>query len=246
MNRGERICYIYGLKNPLTDEIRYIGKTIQELSIRLSHHISSAKKGLKYYVYNWIRKLLREGVTPELELLEMGLHRDCLVKEKEYIKKYGDRLCNTTNGGESGRLNSNYKWSDTTRELRRRNAISTRKYNLLILDTKLNIIRHFTSRLLLKEYLNIRHSALNNLLANRNLFRKSYYIIRAKDLEQLKKENESGKIRHRKIQISNDKVCKVFNTQKDCANYLNISRGGLSLIVNKKTPNHTGYKITRI
>lgn len=85
---------VYGLRDPETMDIMYIGLTKQYLYKRLAYHIYSASKLL----YNksekdlWIRELLSRGLRPsivEMERLETKDKREAFEKENEYIKQYG-------------------------------------------------------------------------------------------------------------------------------------------------------------
>jgi hypothetical protein len=49
---------IYGLIDPNTNEVRYVGRTRQAATQRLTHHITAAKRGHSRPVYEWIRGLL--------------------------------------------------------------------------------------------------------------------------------------------------------------------------------------------
>lgn len=52
---------IYVLKDPDTNEIRYVGKTIKPLDSRLANHIYHAKKPKhRNKRLNWIRSLLKQ------------------------------------------------------------------------------------------------------------------------------------------------------------------------------------------
>ncbi len=66
---------IYGLYDPRVNSIRYVGKTSMKIGKRLSCHISAAKaiKDLKKasMVNCWMHKLLKEGVRPQIRLLEV-------------------------------------------------------------------------------------------------------------------------------------------------------------------------------
>ena len=42
---------IYALCDPITKVIRYIGKTIVKLNVRLSQHVSASKKGRKNHLH---------------------------------------------------------------------------------------------------------------------------------------------------------------------------------------------------
>lgn len=49
---------IYTLKDPITNEIRYIGRTREsKLYIRLSGHMSMGKSNHNTYKKNWIKKI---------------------------------------------------------------------------------------------------------------------------------------------------------------------------------------------
>ena len=58
---------IYTLKDPLTNEIRYIGKTKYSLVDRLCKHLITYEKNHRA---NWIRKLSKQNLKPIIELLE--------------------------------------------------------------------------------------------------------------------------------------------------------------------------------
>lgn len=61
--------YLYGLRDPRHEGLRYIGKA-KEPRARLSVHISDAKKGRgNPRVGAWIRELLAQDVRPEMVVL---------------------------------------------------------------------------------------------------------------------------------------------------------------------------------
>jgi hypothetical protein len=62
--------FIYTLSDPITKEVRYIGKT-NNPKRRLSAHVSRAiKENSNSHKNNWIRKILKEGNRPTIEVLE--------------------------------------------------------------------------------------------------------------------------------------------------------------------------------
>ena len=98
-----RLGYIYGLRCPLSGEIRYIGQTIKKLNKRLCEHKSDKRHN--QYKINWIQKLEKLELIDSLkiELLEECLQKDLNDKEKLWIKKYkdnGNKLVNLTDGGD--------------------------------------------------------------------------------------------------------------------------------------------------
>jgi hypothetical protein len=96
----KRQIKIYCLKNPISNEIRYIGKTIRSLEIRLKEHIHHANSNnkKKYRVHFWIKSL--NGIKPNIELLEICNENDWEEREKFYISKYNN-LTNLALGGKS-------------------------------------------------------------------------------------------------------------------------------------------------
>lgn len=96
--------FIYSLTDPISNQIRYVGKTIN-LEQRLYNHINHAKS-MKYkrHVYYWINSLLKQGKLPVMEVLE---ECDTYWQEREqyWIEQYKENLCNHTLGGE-GRVGS--------------------------------------------------------------------------------------------------------------------------------------------
>jgi len=52
---------IYTLSHPLTNEIRYVGKTKKILSKRLGEHVSAARKTPMTHCHKWIKSLLENN-----------------------------------------------------------------------------------------------------------------------------------------------------------------------------------------
>jgi hypothetical protein len=94
---------IYGLKDPRTDEIRYVGWTIKTPERRLANHIWWARKRRSSHVHRGILCLLAEDVTPAIEVLESGSGDKWRAAEREWIfrlRAVGFRLTNIADGGE--------------------------------------------------------------------------------------------------------------------------------------------------
>lgn len=92
---------IYALCDPLTGEVRYVGKTIRSLRQRLMQHRIASRKGA-LPVNRWMRKHHGVNLTgPYIKLLEIVPNGfDWAEREKAWISKFGQRLLNLTNGGE--------------------------------------------------------------------------------------------------------------------------------------------------
>lgn len=100
---SERV-YIYGLYDPFTDELRYIGKTKMTLARRIWHHIKEAKTSRKNtYKLNWIRSILDKGNEPIIFVLRETNEESWRKDETECISealKSGINLTNLTAGGD--------------------------------------------------------------------------------------------------------------------------------------------------
>jgi group I intron endonuclease len=102
--------YIYSLIDPVTEEIRYIGKTVNP-SQRLSAHIKSGyKKGS--HKECWIYGLLEKNLKPKMNIIEECLDDSWIEREKYYIRT----LPNLTNHTEGGDSPSGHKMSEETRK----------------------------------------------------------------------------------------------------------------------------------
>lgn len=60
---------IYGLVDPRTGHVRYVGKTTKTLEARLAEHTRSAKRGTRRHRDTWHRQLLGEDLVPSITLL---------------------------------------------------------------------------------------------------------------------------------------------------------------------------------
>jgi hypothetical protein len=96
----ERICYIYGLVDPRTDEVRYVGKTMHK-ERRLHDHIRDCAKR-KTYKDNWLLELSSFGMKPEMIVLCEATESDWQDKERFHIKELFGKGCNLTNLSDGG------------------------------------------------------------------------------------------------------------------------------------------------
>ncbi len=110
----KREVKIYALIDPLTLKVRYIGRTVVSLPMRLSQHVHSAKSGrLNTHKEAWIRSLLKINSKPYIRTLVkvMGWEESYKI-ESDLIGKYKDRLVNHDDRG-PGALRDH---SDITKE----------------------------------------------------------------------------------------------------------------------------------
>lgn len=95
------IAYIYGIVDPLSKHVKYIGWTTKPIEKRLREHIKDSKHYNKTYKHHWINSIISAGLYPEIILLEEVEYEDRAKKEMFWISKYGrENLTNSTDGGE--------------------------------------------------------------------------------------------------------------------------------------------------
>ena len=104
---------IYGLLDPITGELRYIGQTIGKLRRRLSKHICEAKKGgINYHKNCWIKSILNKNLRPEIYLLEeVETLKELDEAEVWHIQYWRSIGCNLTNLAPGGKSNKGVKHS---------------------------------------------------------------------------------------------------------------------------------------
>jgi len=96
---------IYGLIDPRSGVLRYVGKTVSGIKIRLKQHIHTAKGGGVTHRDRWIRSLLNENLKPSSVILEaVGEGADWETAERFWISFYrgmiGGLLTNISDGGD--------------------------------------------------------------------------------------------------------------------------------------------------
>jgi hypothetical protein len=92
---------IYILINPITNEIRYVGKA-NNVKERFKNHKNRCRD-TNTYKRHWINKLRLKGLYPELEVIDIVPISEWHYWEKfwiSYFKSIGCRLTNTTSGGD--------------------------------------------------------------------------------------------------------------------------------------------------
>lgn len=98
-----RTVFIYTLNDPTTKKIRYVGKTKNPRK-RLASHIEDLKRTRSHRA-NWMRSLLNQGISPEMEIVDEVLEVEWPMWEAAYIQFFleqGCELVNATFGGEGG------------------------------------------------------------------------------------------------------------------------------------------------
>lgn len=95
---------VYGLYDPRTRELRYVGKTEKTLKQRLRGHFKKARAGSERHCSCWVRGLLAQDLQPFIKVIEADVPVDRLNAREEhwiaYFRAHGARLTNLTEGGD--------------------------------------------------------------------------------------------------------------------------------------------------
>lgn len=116
---------IYGLVDPRTFQVRYIGKSVRPEE-RLKRHLREASYTADTPKLNWLRELASHGLQPILHTLETVSIDEWEHAEKEWIAHYracGAELTNVADGG----LNFTKEFWDSMSPAERQEFIDTRK-----------------------------------------------------------------------------------------------------------------------
>lgn len=101
----EPILYgiVYGLYDPRTGELRYIGQTTSTLKRRLSSHLSRNELSKRRHVTSWLKQLKWDELAPRIEQLAKAYSKEELdsleIAMIAEARLRGDRLTNHTEGG---------------------------------------------------------------------------------------------------------------------------------------------------
>lgn len=102
--------YIYGLVDPITNQLRYVGKTKMKLDARIRKHLNKANLRARTLKINWIKSLLKQNLKPNIVIIQQFNEPDILNQAEihwiKYFKDMGCQLTNHTKGGDGGPVDS--------------------------------------------------------------------------------------------------------------------------------------------
>ena len=114
---------IYTLSHPVTNEIRYVGKTTETLEKRLKRHFYESKQK-SCHRHFWINSLTNEGLIPKIEIVDEVAEDNWQFWETYWIsqfKNWGFNLVNLTLGGEG------FNWKGKTHSEKSKQKMSESK-----------------------------------------------------------------------------------------------------------------------
>lgn len=134
------VSSVYGLIDPRTDHLRYVGQTVN-LKERIAHHLIPSRLHASLPVSRWLRKLSEVGLAPDVAVLEEPEPANLYESEKfwiGYFKMIGCSLLNLHDHGPGGRLKGWHHTDDTKAKLRaaRMNQPDPRRGTTHSMETK--------------------------------------------------------------------------------------------------------------
>lgn len=109
----ERYVKIYVLKNPITDDIHYVGRSINP-NVRYRSHIHLAIKSKKKNKKDaWICSLISSNLKPKMEIIDSVLEKNAIENEMFWINEL-KKTCDLKN--ERDYVENGYLFSEETRK----------------------------------------------------------------------------------------------------------------------------------
>jgi len=105
---SQKTTYIYTLSDPITNTVKYVGKTMNP-KVRYNTYIKQAKKGKRNnLVINWVKSLLTNNLKPKMEIIDevIGPWEWLEVYWIGQFKAWGFSLKNMTEGGDSNPMDN--------------------------------------------------------------------------------------------------------------------------------------------
>lgn len=230
---------IYTLSDPITGEVRYVGKTIQKLKYRLATHICRNRNN-KNHTEAWVKSLLKKDLKPVIE--ELCIVDESMWEDEEkfyisYFRYIGFRLTNHSEGGDASNLGSRWKWSEKVR-INNNKRITTIDKRLKLYNIDGSFIwdiRNFTE---LSFILGVSYKEVYTAYIKKCLIRNSFYILpEASDVKTVIANKKVKRIKYTDI-ITGKSF--IFLNAKEAQKHLNIDNSTiLKSIKNNKFVNKT-------
>jgi len=119
----QETTFIYGLVDPNTHSIRYIGKA-NDPHVRLYRHLKEKSHTHKSM---WLRSLKERGLSPEMQIIEEVPVLGWQASERYWIKYYREQGCDLTNSTDGGDGLHGYVITEEHREKLSKAAIGKKR-----------------------------------------------------------------------------------------------------------------------
>ena len=106
--------FIYGLCDPRTGTLRYVGKSNNPVK-RLERHLREARTLRSCHRHDWLASLLTAGVKPVISILEECAAPKWAEREQFWIAFHRAAGCDLVNNSDGGEGNEGYAFSPESR-----------------------------------------------------------------------------------------------------------------------------------
>lgn len=108
---------VYGLIDPIDQELRYVGQTNRPVAVRLTQHLRNAALGKSAHVGCWLKGLASQALLPEVVVLEESETKAAGDEAESFWIGYAKSIgCRLTNRSDGGGTNRGWKHSAEQRE----------------------------------------------------------------------------------------------------------------------------------
>lgn len=177
--------YIYGLVDPRTKEVRYIGRT-RSLKYRYRSHISRSNRK-KTHRDCWICSLSNLDLLPEMVVLfeSIGSWEESYEVEKSFISNYrlmGYDLTNHDDLGAGGKnkiisKEQREKISKKVKALHEQGKLSCNRKKVDVYDLNANFISTFESHVSAAKYIGVSVKHLENSIKRRDKRLRNFIVL---------------------------------------------------------------------
>lgn len=233
--------YIYTLECPITNEIRYVGKTI-DINKRYYQHISLSKlKKIKNkHLSNWILTLANKQVLPKIEIIDETDSIDWEWLEQYWIsqfKTWGFRLVNLTMGGEGFRGNHS---KETKLKLSKSHKGKTYKVSEEELFRRRKFFKEFNPMF----NLDIKNKIIQKVKESRGFTKTKQFSENQRKnlLQQIKNGNHPHHKKVIKLTLDDIIICE-YKSIKDCCLKENKSFRQVKYLLDNEHVRNTNFKL---
>ena len=119
---------IYILKDPITLEVKYVGKTARKLSTRYAQHKHNWKRttGKLNKLNSWIKSLAKKNLHPFIEIIDEVDDLKWVEAEQGYIKLFKSFGCNLKNATLGGEGACGYKMKESSKIKRNKTLLTSK------------------------------------------------------------------------------------------------------------------------
>jgi hypothetical protein len=226
------IAYLYVLKDPTTQIVRYVGKTIYP-DKRLKNHISECKyKKVKHKRGNWIRSLLKKDLLPILEVIKVCRLDEFEKYETHYIKQYKSKYL--TNSDETVQGNSR-RIKEVLDRQSKNSGREVHQYSL-----KGEYIKTFQSVRKAAEEVGGNHGNITRC-CNKQLKHAYGYIYsyEKKNIEEIQEVINPNAMKKQVVELDAEgNIINEWNSLMDCSRETGLDNGNISKVCNNKMKTH--------